>query len=106
MNERAVEVTDEDRDLVSELSRLIINMARRERFSFEEAEEAVAKFRIAALAAARPFHMEEAAGRALAEKVDADETGDATDVAYNRACDDCAQAIRTAAKTDGAAHDR
>ena len=45
-----------------------------------------------------PVVLEHAAKVAIAEKVDADATGEETDIAYNHACDDCAAAIRASAE--------
>lgn len=42
--------------------------------------------------------LEEAARACEFERVDASETGDIGDAAYNMSCDDCAQAIRNMAK--------
>ena len=98
-----VEVTQADRDAAgayfSDLGLDGDARAACEGPRFKATAEAFARHRIASVAAARPFHMEEAAGIAegFTRFADKPDHADAPKL--------IATAIR-AAKTDGAAHDR
>ena len=102
MNPDIVEVLEADSVCASEIVKVVVEAVRRGVYDCREVDEIVARHRIAALTAARPAILEEAAG--IAEGYNFGPVRDDRDSARNATAQTIATALRAAGAIEAGDH--